>query len=50
MIRFLARWLDQRPLLAVILGLITAFLILYFATPSLFDGADQPQYHSKGAV
>lgn len=43
-------YLDQRPLLAVVLGLITAFLILYFATPSLFDGADQLQYHSKGAV
>ncbi|SKC78497.1 hypothetical protein SAMN05445504_2409 [Burkholderia sp. CF099] len=50
MIRRASAYLDQRPLLAVVLGLLTAFLILYFATPSLFDGADQPQYHSKGAV
>lgn len=51
MIRRFSRYFDRNPLLAVITGLITAFLIVYFAAPSLLVRVDQPAAsHSKGAV
>lgn len=50
MIRRLSRHLDDRPLLAIILGLLAAFAILYFVTPSLFDGEAQPTNFSKSAT
>lgn len=46
MIRRFSDYLDARPVLAVILGTLVAFLILYYATPSLFDRAEQPTYRS----
>lgn len=49
--RRFSRYLDEHPFLAMILGTLAAFLILYFATPSLFERAEQPVVqHSKGAV
>lgn len=44
-------YLDERPVLAMILGSLTAFLILYFAAPSLYERVEQPAVsHSKGAA
>jgi hypothetical protein len=40
--RRFSRYLDERPVLAMILGTLVAFLFLYFATPSLFERAEQP--------
>lgn len=46
-----SQWLDARPVLAMILGSLVAFLILYFAAPSLYERVEQPAVsHSKGAV
>jgi hypothetical protein len=51
MLRRFSRYLDSRPVLAMILGALVAFLILYFAAPSLYERVDQPAVsHSKGAV
>lgn len=51
MIRRFSAYLDERPVLAMILGALAAFLILYFVTPSLFERDDQTAVsHSKGAV
>lgn len=51
MIRRFSRYLDARPVLAMILGSLVVFLILYFAAPSLVERVDQPVVsHSKGAV
>lgn len=46
MIRRLSDYLDERPVLAMILGTLMACLILYFATPSLFERAEQPVHRS----
>jgi hypothetical protein len=46
MIRRFSNYLDARPVLAVILGTLVAFLFLYFATPSLFERAEQPVHRS----
>jgi hypothetical protein len=44
-------WANRNPLLAVWLGFVAAFLILYFAAPSLVERVEQPAVsHSKGAV
>lgn len=51
MIRRASNWLDARPVLAMILGALAAFLILYLAAPSLYERVEQPAVsHSKGAV
>lgn len=50
MIRRASAYLDARPVLAVILGVLAAFAILYFVTPSLFDSDAKPAHYSRGAV
>jgi hypothetical protein len=42
MLRRASRWLDARPVLAMILGSLVVFLILYFAAPSLVERVEQP--------
>jgi hypothetical protein len=50
MIRRFSAYLDARPVLAVILGTLAAFAILYYVTPSLFDSDAKPAHYSKGAM
>jgi ABC-type microcin C transport system permease subunit YejB len=50
-VRHVSRYFDRNPLIAVIVGLLTAFLIVYFAAPLLYERVEQPAVqHSKGAV
>lgn len=46
MIRRFSDYLDERPVLAMILSTLMACLILYFATPALFERAEQPTHRS----
>lgn len=47
MIRRASRYLDERPGLAMLLGALVAFLILYFAAPHLYASVDQPDVHTS---
>jgi hypothetical protein len=49
-IRRFSNYLDARPVLAVILGTLTAFAILCYVTPSLFASDAKPAHHSRGQV
>jgi hypothetical protein len=40
--RRLNRYLDARPALAIAIGMLVWFLIMYFAAPDLLERADQP--------
>lgn len=46
MIRRLSRHLDRNPLLAMLLGAVVAFLIVYLAAPSLVERVEQPTQRS----
>jgi archaellum component FlaF (FlaF/FlaG flagellin family) len=45
-IRRFSAYLDARPALAMLLGSLIAFLILYFAAPSLYERVEQPMHRS----
>jgi len=50
-IRATARYLDRRPVVAMVLGALAAFLIMYFAAPQLTARVDASQpTHSRGQV
>lgn len=51
MISRATRYLDRRPLLAVALGMLVAFLIVYVAAPELVEHVDASQpSHSRGTA
>ncbi|MFM0101961.1 hypothetical protein PQR01_00235 [Paraburkholderia rhynchosiae] len=47
MIRRFSRYLDARPVLAMVLSAAVAFVILYFAAPSLYERVEQPMQRSN---